>query len=90
MFKETSFRISYTIINTIRKHLSMKQNHPHVQNQYEKSGIYQLNCSDCKMKYIGHTGSSFQMRFHEYFLDFKYNNYNTIFAVHLLENQHSI
>jgi len=71
LFKETFFRISYTTNNSIRKHLSMKQNYPHVQNKYEKSGIYQLNCPYCKMKYIGHTGRSFQMCFHEHFRDLK-------------------
>jgi hypothetical protein len=89
LFKETSVRISYTTNNTLRKHLFMKPNHSH-QNQYEKSGTYQLTRPDCKKKYVSQTGRSFQKRFQEHFRDFKYNNYKSKFAVHLLENQYSI
>jgi hypothetical protein len=68
----------------------MKLNHPQVQNLYGKSDIYQLTCPDCGMKYIGQTGWSLQMRFQEYFWDFKYNNCKSKFAAHLLGNCHSI
>jgi hypothetical protein len=68
----------------------MKPNHPETQNQCEKSGVYQLTCPHCNIKYIGQTGIHFHMRFQEHFRYFKYNNYKSKFVVHLLENQHSI
>jgi hypothetical protein len=42
------------------------------------------------MKYIGQTVRSFHKSFQEHYRDFKYNNYKSKFAEHLLENQHSI
>jgi hypothetical protein len=42
------------------------------------------------MKYIGQTGRPFKVRFHEHFRDFKYGNKKSKFALHLLENKHSI
>jgi hypothetical protein len=42
------------------------------------------------MKYIGQTGRPFHVRFQEHFRDFKHNNNKSKFAMHLLENKHSI
>jgi hypothetical protein len=42
------------------------------------------------MKYTGHTGRPFRIRFQEHFRDFKYSNGKSRFAAHLLENKHSI
>ena len=41
-------------------------------SKYDKSGIYQLTCPDCKMKYTGQTGRPFRIRLQEHFRDFKY------------------
>jgi len=42
------------------------------------------------MKYVGQTGQSFRIRFQEHYHDFKFNNNKSKFAMHLLENHHSI
>jgi len=42
------------------------------------------------MRYIGQTGRLFRVRFQEHFQDFKYGNNKSKFAMHLLENKHSI
>jgi len=42
------------------------------------------------MKYIGQTGSPFQMRFQEHFHDYKQANKKSKFASNLLDNRHSI
>jgi hypothetical protein len=90
IFEESPIKVKYATNNTVSKYLSVKLNHPQTQNRYEKTGVYQLTSPDCIMKYIGQTGRSFHMRFQEHFRDFKYNNYKSKFAIHLLENQHSI
>jgi hypothetical protein len=53
------------------------------------SGIYQLTCPDCKMKYTGQTGRPFKTRLQKHFRDLKYGNNKSKFAQHLLENKHS-
>jgi hypothetical protein len=42
------------------------------------------------MRYIGQTGRPFRTRYQEHLRDFKYGNYKSKFAQHLLEKQHSI
>jgi len=42
------------------------------------------------MRYIGLTGRPFRTRYQEYLRDFKYNNYKSKFAQHLLEKQDAI
>jgi hypothetical protein len=42
------------------------------------------------MRYIGQTGRPFETRYQEHLRDFKYNNYKSKFAQHILEKQHSI
>jgi len=88
LFKETSVKLAFTTKNTISNYLSLKQN----QNlkQFEKSGNYQLNCSDCNMKYVGQTGRSCRLRFQEHFRDYKYANNKSKFSIHLMEGRHSI
>jgi hypothetical protein len=46
--------MAFTTQNTIGKLLSLEQN-PN-QKQFENSGVYQLNCPNCNMKYVGQTG----------------------------------
>ena len=42
------------------------------------------------MKYVGQTGRSFHKRYKEHFRDFKYNIRKFSFAIHLLDNNHSM
>ena len=42
------------------------------------------------MKYTGHTGRPFKVRFQEHLWDFKYNNNRSKFAQHLIDNKHAI
>ena len=71
------------------KALVPKPNHAPTQNQFGKRGVYQLTCPDCNMSYIGQIGL-FRVRFQEHFRDFKYGNNKSKFAMHLLQNKHSI
>jgi hypothetical protein len=76
IFKNTNIRIAYKTNNTIKKlltHHTQNCSTP-ITNKFNKSGIYQLICPDCNMKYIGQTGRSFLTRYQEHFRDYKYNN----------------
>ena len=88
LFKNTNVKAALTTNNTIGKYLTIKQGTP--QNKYEKSGVYQLTCPDCRMKYTGQTGRPFEVRYQEHLRDFKYNNNKSKFAQHLIDNKHAI
>jgi hypothetical protein len=53
------------------------------------SGVYQLSCSTCKMKYIGQTGRCFHIRYKEHILDYTQGNMKSNFAKHLIEQRHT-
>ena len=55
LFKNTDVRITFTTDSTPERRLTTK--HGTDQSKYDKSGIYQLICPDCKMKYTGQTGN---------------------------------
>jgi hypothetical protein len=88
IFKNTKVKVSFPSDNTIGKLLAMR--HQHTKNKYENCGIYQQTCPTCNMKYIGQTGCPFKDSFREHFRDFKYGNKKSKFALHLLDNKHSI
>jgi hypothetical protein len=88
IFKISNIRIALSANNTIEKLLTTKQEQ--VKSKYDKSGVYQLKCPTCNMKYIGQTGRSFKTRFQEHLRHFKYNNRKSKFAQHLLDKEHSM
>ena len=88
LFKDTNIRNAFIANNTIGKHLTMEQKTP--QCKYNKNGVYQLTCPDCKMKYTGQTGRPFRVRYQAHIWDFKYNNGRSKFAQHLINNKHAI
>ena len=80
--------VSYTTRNTITSLLSQRST-PR-KNKFDCSGVGQLTCPDCKMKYVGQTGRSFPQGFLNTFTDFKYATQKSRCAQHLLEKGHSI
>jgi len=88
LLKNTNVKAAFTTDNTIGKHLTIKQGNP--QNKYDKSGVYQLTCPDCRMKCTGQTGRPFKVRYQEHLRDFKYNKNKSKYAQHLVDNKHAI
>jgi hypothetical protein len=88
--QETQLIITFKVNKTISKRLAPKTCNTNPQQQYERSGVYCLTCPDCHMKYVGQTDSSFHRRHKEHFHDFKYNIRKSRFAIHLLDNKHSM
>jgi len=64
LFKNTDVKVTFTTDNPVERRLATK--HGTDQSKYDKSGIYQLTCSNCKMKYTGQTGRPFKIRFQEH------------------------
>jgi hypothetical protein len=90
LFKNMNLNIAYKTNNTIECPLTQQQNKHHYTNldKFQKSGFYQLVYKECKKKYTGQTGCSFQTRFKEHLRDYKHNNGKLNFAQHLINNNH--
>jgi hypothetical protein len=67
LFKVTHIKIAYKTQNTI-KQLTKQYTQ---SEKYNNSGIYQLKCLDCPLKYIGQTGRAFHTRHREHILAIK-------------------
>jgi hypothetical protein len=89
LFKRTNLNIVFSTKHNTGKLLSQKQ-HVHRNNVCDRSRVYQLTSSDCKMKYIGQRGRPFHVRFKQHVQDFRLSNNKSNFAQHLLEQQHSL
>jgi hypothetical protein len=50
--------------------------------------VYQLQCADCPLKYIGQTGPTFKVRFKEHIWDIKNNGQSSKFAQQILDTTH--
>jgi hypothetical protein len=55
---------------------------------YNLSGVYQLQCADCPLRYVGQTGRTFKARFKEHIRDIKNNGQCSQFAQHILDTRH--
>jgi hypothetical protein len=77
-FKNTKIKVTYSTKNTLKK-LLMENHYLPKKSKCEKSGIYQITCPTCNMKYTGQTGRSFNTRFRGHLRDFKngYGKSNT-------------
>jgi len=78
--------ISYITNNRLEKLL--QYNTTGTKKQYDRSGIYQLNCPSCDKKYIGQTGRPFHVRFREHRQDYRHMCRKSKFAQHLLDEGH--
>jgi hypothetical protein len=58
-------------------------------DKYNRSGIYQIKCLDCPLKYVGHTGRTFNTRYKEHIHDKKSNNSNTRYSTQILNTGHT-
>jgi hypothetical protein len=63
LFKNTEVGISYKTRNNIKHLLKINDDK---EDLYNLSGVYQLQCADCPLKYIGQTGPTFKVRFKEH------------------------
>jgi hypothetical protein len=62
LFRNTNIKVAYKTTNIIKNQLKPKTPQNDIYNQ---SGIYQLSCNDCPLKYIGQPGQTFRTRYKE-------------------------
>jgi hypothetical protein len=86
LFKNTNIHIAYKTNNTIRKHLQPKTQN---QDKYGHSGIYEIKCNTCQLKYIGQTGRSFRKRHKEHIHAIRTNATSSKYAQHILDTGHT-
>jgi len=55
---------------------------------HNKWGIYQLTCNTCNLSYVSQTSLSLNIHFQEHIRYIRYNNPQSPYALHILQNQH--
>jgi hypothetical protein len=58
-------------------------------DKYNNSGIYQMKCQDCPLKYIGQTGRTFSIRYKEHIHSIRNNNSNSGYSNNMLNTGHT-
>jgi hypothetical protein len=84
LFRDTQIKIAFRTTNTIQNILK----HQPPTDKFNRSGIYQMKCLDCPLKYIGQTGRAFNIRYTEKLHDIRHNN-NSGYANHILNTGHT-
>jgi hypothetical protein len=86
LFKNSNIRIAYRTNNAIHNYL---QNKDHNSDKYSHSGIYELKCNSCQLKYIGQTDGNFRVRYKEHIHAIRSNKTTSRYAQHILETGHT-
>jgi hypothetical protein len=86
IFRNTNMKVAFRTNNTLRQHLKIKEK---MTDKYNQSGVYQMACQDCELKYIGQTGRTFRTRYKEHIRDIKINRQKSRFAQHILNTTHN-
>jgi hypothetical protein len=88
LFKSFDIGISFTARNNIDTRL--RESNDNLDNKYNRSGVYQLTCTECNKKYIGQKGRPFLIRYKEHAREYTHNGRKYNFAKHLLDHQHAL
>jgi len=86
IFRNTNIKIAYKCRNTIAN-LTKPPRDLHTP-PHNKWGIYQLTSNTCNLSYVGQTSRSLNIRFQEHIQYIRYNNPQSAYALHILQNQH--
>jgi hypothetical protein len=85
LFRATKLKIEFRTKNTKQNILKLQPQ----TDKYNKSGIYQMKCEDCSMKYIEQTGRTFNTSYKEHIYNIKSNKSNTEHSKHILHTGHN-
>jgi ACT domain-containing protein len=58
-------------------------------SKFDEAGIYKLMCRDYNKVYIGQTGRTLRTRYKEHIRSIKYNNEDSRYITHILNNTHN-
>jgi hypothetical protein len=85
IFKDTQLSVAFRTQNTIENILRQKTE----TEKYDNSGVYQMKCLDCPMKYIGQIVRTFKVRYKEHIQAIRNNNGNSGYSNHILNTGHT-
>jgi hypothetical protein len=85
LFRDTEIKIAFRTRNTVQNTIKP----PTQTDKYEKSGICQMKCLDCPLRYIGQTGRAFHTRYKENIQAIRSNNGNAGYSNHILNTGHT-
>jgi hypothetical protein len=86
LFQNINLKVAFRTNNTIKQHVKIREK---TTDTYSLSGVYQLTCGECPLKYIGQTGRTFRKRYNEHIREIKTNGQKSKFARHVLDAAHS-
>ena len=81
IFRNTEVRIAFKPTNTIYQQLTEKT------HNNSSSGIYEIKCNTCNMKYVGQSGRHITTRYKEHIRYIRTNNKTSAYATHILNNR---
>jgi hypothetical protein len=70
-------------------HVLWTRNKRNCKTFQRNSGVYQMRCMDCPLKYIGQTGRTFKTRYKEHIQLISNNNSNSGYSKHILNTVHT-
>jgi hypothetical protein len=86
LFKHTNTKIAYRTSNTIAQRTRTANSKP--THDFEKSGIYKLECRTCHKVYVGQTSGTNKIRCREHMRYIRNNDPQSAYATHILETGH--
>jgi superfamily II DNA/RNA helicase len=86
LFRSTNLKVTFHTNNTMKHHVKMKTRTIDV---YNLSRVYQMECKDCSLKYIGQTGRTFRIRYNEHIKEIRKNGQCSKFARHIFDTAHN-
>jgi hypothetical protein len=86
VFRNTNLKVAFRTNNTIKHHVSMEEKTTDV---YNLSGVYQMLCKGCPLKYVGQTGHTFRIRYNEHIREIRTNGKSSKFVQHILDTTHN-
>jgi hypothetical protein len=86
LFKHTNTKIAYRTSNKIAQRTRTANSKP--THDFEKSGIYKLECRTCHKAYVGQISRTLKIRCREHMRYIMNNNSQSAYATHILETGH--
>lgn len=86
LFTGYNVKIAFQTSHTQEKQQCSKRP---VTVQYDKSRVHRLKCHECAGRYIGQTGRTFKVRYHEHIPAIRKNNEISGYSQHILNPGHS-
>jgi hypothetical protein len=85
LFRDTQIKITFRTRNSIQIILR----HKPLNDKYSRSGIYQIKCLDCPLKYIGQTARTFNIRYKNHMQAIGDSNNNYRYSNQILNTGHT-